>query len=213
MTLRVLDLFSGLGGWLQAFVDRGHEVTRVDNDPRFVDVPHTVIDDVLYWEPDRDYDVVLASPPCQAFSLAAGGRHLRNGREPVSEFGRLSVRLVSRTLQLINDVAPWWWWMENPNGGMVNFVSREVPRVQVTYCRYGERRMKLTNLWGQWPAEWAPRPKCHNGNPDHEPARRGAKTGTQGIKGAAARSLVPYELSYDVCRAVEHARERMEVSA
>jgi hypothetical protein len=53
------------------------------------------------------------------------------------------------------------------------------------------------------PPGWAPRPPCRNGNPDHEAAPRGAKTGTQGRSGAADRALAPYQLSLDLCVAAE----------
>ena len=33
--MRVLDLFSGLGGWASAFLDRGHEVVTTDLDLAF----------------------------------------------------------------------------------------------------------------------------------------------------------------------------------
>lgn len=33
--MRVLDLFSGLGGWSAAFRDRGHEVITLDIEPKF----------------------------------------------------------------------------------------------------------------------------------------------------------------------------------
>ena len=33
--MKVLDLFSGLGGFSQAFKDRGHKVTTLDNNPEF----------------------------------------------------------------------------------------------------------------------------------------------------------------------------------
>lgn len=238
--MKVLDLFSGLGGWSQAFLDRGHDVLRIDNDEHFRDVPRTKIGDILTFTEPRDYyDVILASPPCQAFSLASGGHMRMFGRcrdhgfvvekvkekwrhpggpcaprpesvrlVPVSDFGKLSIRLVQHTLDLIDLIEPSYWWMENPNGGMIHFVPEKVPRVQVTYCRYGESRMKLTNLWGNWPSTWTPRPRCKNGDPCHEAAPRGAKTGTQGITGAAQRALVPYELSLEVCLSVEEALAR-----
>lgn len=242
--MRVLDLFSGTGGWSAAFLDRGHEVYRIDNDEQFADVPHTTIVDVLRLGPMTDrWDVILASPPCQAFSLAATGTHMTayaNCRtcgtlivkrheswehthpasqpdhsaraikttlrlEPRTDFGKLSVRLVERTLELVDLLRPHYWWMENPNGGMIHFVPDSIPRVQTTYCQYGESRQKLTNLWGQWPDTWKPRPRCKNGAPCHASAPRGAKTGTQGIKGAVDRAIVPYELSLEVCKAVEEA--------
>ena len=79
--MRVLDLFSGLGGFSEAFVRSGDEVLRVENNPLLSEVPHTTMQDVhemrerlaLYHaqgEPIREYDVLLAGPPCREFSLA-----------------------------------------------------------------------------------------------------------------------------------------------
>lgn len=62
--MRVLDLFSGLGGWSQAFLDRGHDVTRLDNDERFKSVPRTMLCDALAaWWIAYDWDIILVSPP------------------------------------------------------------------------------------------------------------------------------------------------------
>lgn len=253
--MNVLDLFSGTGGFSEAFRQRGHKVIRIDNDPQFQSVPDTWIADVLdidFFSPHAPaFDVIVASPPCQAFSLAATGTHMaamskcacgfdgmvkthehwdcvdcNNPRpvgklwlEPRTEFGKLSVALVDKTLSLIRDLNPKFWWMENPNGGMIHFVPDSIPRVQITQCQYGENRQKLTNLWGKWPGRWdegpnnlwgnvggygwEPRPRCKNGDPCHSAAPRGAKTGTQGIKGAVARAAIPYELSEEICIASE----------
>lgn len=235
--MRVLDVFSGTGSATQAFLDRGHEVLRVDNDQRFKDVPNTLIADVLSYDPITEFDMMWMSPPCQAFSLAATGTHMKAmgmcrvcgtlavkeherwvcdagdehnsifkdslTLEPKTEFGHVSVSLVERALELVQIVEPKFWWMENPNGGMIHFVPSSIPRVQVTYCQYGDSRQKLTNLWGDWPQTWTPRPRCANGAKCHEPASRGSKTGTQGISGAMARGMVPYELSQEICAAVE----------
>ncbi|MBA9027540.1 hypothetical protein HNP81_002830 [Peribacillus huizhouensis] len=67
------------------------------------------------------------------------------------------------------------------------------PRHTVTYCQYGDDRMKPTDLWTNHPAP-AFRPMCKNGAPCHEAAPRGSKTGTQGRKNAMERSRIPDEL-------------------
>jgi hypothetical protein len=43
---------------------------------------------------------------------------------------------------------------------------------------------------------------CHNGNKNchHQPAPRGAKTGTQGLKGSVERSKIPQELCEHIVR-------------
>ena len=92
--------------------------------------------------------------------------------------------------------------MENPRGMLRKLpVVANLPRHSVTYCRYGDKRMKPTDLWGVVP-NWIPREMCKNGMPCHEAAPRGAKTGTQGLKGARERSRVPYELGKEILDAL-----------
>lgn len=242
---RVLDLFSGLGGWSEAFVAHGYDVTRVEMEPRFSSVPRTVQADVLTWEPDGPYDLVLASPPCEGFSVAALGHNWRStwpcrcggsiervGKhrggdranhcdrcaspvragqaqmEPMTDTARVALALVERTLALVEQVGARWWWMENPRAMLRRVMEQrhpDIPRATITFCHYGENRMKPTDLWGRWPSSWSPQPACRNGDPCHEAAPRGSRTGTQGIKGSAARALLPYALSDEVRVAVERA--------
>lgn len=247
--MNCLDLFSGTGGWSEAFLQRDHTVTRIDNDKRFRNVPNTHILDVLdrgsmapFIRPGQ-YDVILASPPCQAFSLASVRHHFKatarcdrcfsvvtrlNGEKwtecacsgmtpkvrkdtlmmvPKSDFGKLSLQLVDRTMELVSLLQPRFWWMENPRATMQHFIPPMIDKVTVWYCQYGDTSAKPTHLWGRWPETWTPRAECHNGNAacHHQKAKRGAKTGTQGKNGAAARAVVPFELSMDVCLSVERA--------
>ena len=64
------------------------------------------------------------------------------------------------------------------------------PRYTVTYCRYGDERMKPTDIWTNHPNPHF-LPPCRNGDPCHVRAPRGARTGTQGIKGHVDRSRIP----------------------
>ena len=124
--------------------------------------------------------------------------------EPKTEAARLSQELVAYTLKLIKELNPTkGWLMENPRGMLRKLpVVSGVPRITVTYCRYGDSRMKPTDLWGVVPG-WIPREMCKNGMPCHEPAPRGSKTGTQGLKGAKERSRVPYELGKEILSVLE----------
>lgn len=205
--MRVLDLFSGLGGWHAAFTDRGHHVTTLDLEERFQPGIRANILDVTP-EDLPDVDVILASPPCEAFSVASMGHHWTGGYrayEPATEHAKTSKLIVKKTLELIKAKQPDYWWLENPRGVLRKLpIMRGIPRVTVTYCQYGEDRMKPTDLWGQWPMSWTPRPMCSNGDPCHEAAPAGSNTGTQGLNSAAERAVVPYELSLDVCLACEN---------
>jgi hypothetical protein len=97
-------------------------------------------------------------------------------------------------MQLILTLAPRLWFVENPRGGMRKTQWMDgLPRYTVTYCQYGDTRMKPTDIWTNHPDPGF-RPMCHNGDPCHERAPRGAKTGTQGLKGHVLRSQIPDRL-------------------
>lgn len=68
-----------------------------------------------------------------------------------------------------------------------------LPRHTVTYCQHGDTRMKPTDIWTNHPDPEF-KPPCHNGDPCHTPAPRGAKTGTQGLSGSRERSIIPAAL-------------------
>ena len=206
--LRVLDLFAGLGGWSAAFKVRGHQVTTVDLNPAF---GCTITADILtlqyrtLWKPG-DFDIVLASPPCEGFSVASIGRHWTPPPTnlPKTDTAKLAVQLVGAALDIIKYLEPTWWMMENPRGKLRSLnLMTNYPRQTVTYCKLGETRMKPTDLWGRFPRSLVLPTPCKNGDPCHDRAPRGAKTGTQGIKGSANRAVVPYQLSLLVCMACE----------
>jgi len=205
--VRVLDLFCGLGGWSKPLRERGHEVVGVDMEPKF---KPDICADVMTLDATAlgSFDLVLASPPCEAFSVASIGHHWTGGRRmyvPKTEHARLSIGLVERTLDLISDIKPRWWVIENPRGVLRKLgVLDNFERITVTFCAYGDTRMKPTDLWGGFPDSWRPRPMCKNGRPCHEAAPRGAKTGTQGLSGAAARAVIPEALALSICIACEH---------
>lgn len=205
----IYDFFSGTGSSTQAFEDAGHTVITFELDPEFkatenVDVMLLRAEDLIakYGRPD----FIWASPPCTSFSVASIGHHWISGGknpEPRTEEARLSQELVRHTLALIKDLNPSkGWLMENPRGMLRKLsVVENLPRRTVTYCQYGDRRMKPTDLWGVVP-NWTPRPACKNGDTCHISAPRGARTGTQGIKGAKDRSRVPYELGKEILDAI-----------
>lgn len=199
--MKILDLFAGLGGWSAPFRDMGHDVTTVDLNPDF---DPDVCANVLHLSPleFEGYDAVLASPPCEAFSVASIGHHWTGGLrayEPKTEHARTSLALVHWTLALIESTRPRYWVIENPRGMLRKLgVLDRYERITVTYCQYGEDRMKPTDLWGGFPEGWQPRPVCRNGATCHEAAPRGAKTGTQGLGNAAERAVVPYALASSV---------------
>lgn len=207
--MKVLDLFAGLGGWSQAFRDRGHDVTRVELDTRFEAEIHA---DILTLQPKDlpgPWDIVLASPPCECFSVASIGHHWTGGHRaymPKTVDAWKAQALAAHTFDLVSRLDTRAWIVENPRGLMRKMPFANAQRVTVWFCRYGDTSAKPTDLWlGGLAKGFMFRPECHNGNTDHQAAPRGAKTGTQGKKGAAARAVIPYDLSLSMCEQLEAA--------
>jgi hypothetical protein len=205
----VFDFFAGTRSSTQAFEDAGHTVISFDNDSQFdvteqADVFELTAEDLVarYGKPD----FVWASPPCTAFSVASMGYHWAPGRVPKTEAAEMSMRLVAHTRKLLEDLNPRHGFViENPRGMLRKLpMLEDLPRHTVTYCQYGDDRMKPTDLWTSL-CNWTPRPVCKNGQPCHEAAPRGAKTGTQGRSGAVTRSMVPYALGQEILNAIERS--------
>lgn len=202
--MRVLDLFSGLRGWSQPFIDRGHEVVCVEKN-KALD-PRADWDDVFTFDPARypRFDVVLASPVCTGFSVMHIGKNWTRDHKPKTDSARLSLSMVERTRHLISLIAPTFFVIENPRAKLRKLpVVADLPRVTVTYCQYGEKRMKPTDLWGVFPESLRFKPACNNGDPCHVAAPRGSTTGTQGMSSADS-AKIPYALALDFCIAAEN---------
>lgn len=210
----VFDFFSGTGSSTQAFKDAGHTVITFELDDFFEATEHANVFDLNAADLIAKYgqpDFVWASPPCTAFSVASMGHHWGGGArayEPKTEAAKISQDLVAHTRKLVADLNPTKGWLiENPRGMLRKLpVVEGLPRTTVTYCQYGDTRMKPTDLWGVVP-RWKPREACKNGMPCHEAAPRGSRTGTQGIKGARERSRVPYALGQELLEALENTNE------
>lgn len=145
MTLRVLDLFSGLGGASEAFVKAGDEVLRIENNVLLKDVPHTHLMDVVdlhaflaeYHVARRRYDLVWASPPCYEFSNAYGGPKARAYR--AGEEHNPSTALIEAAKDIIDLLEPRWWVIENVRGACpwINPILGEPTQVLGSFVMWG----------------------------------------------------------------------------
>lgn len=197
----IFDFYSGTGSATQAFKDAGHTVISFELDNSFEADEHVDIGTLNAADLVAKYgmpDFVWASPPCTAFSVASIGKHWNIDKTPKSELARLSINLVAHTLELIRNLNPHAWLMENPRGMLRKQpIMQEFTRHTITYCAYGDIRMKPTDLWG-YVKGWTPRPACRNGDSCHVSAPRGSRTGTQGIQGAKSRSMLPIAISQEL---------------
>lgn len=211
--MKVLELFAGTRSIGKAFESRGHEVFSVEWDKSFKDID--LYEDIskitaeqiisLFGKPD----VIWASPDCTTFSVAAISHHRRQNPitgelEPITEYAKFCDLCDRHVVDLIKELQPKFYFIENPRGAMrkMSFVQG-LPRYTVTYCKYGDERMKPTDIWTNHPN---PRfiPPCKNGDPCHISAPRGARTGTQGIKGSKDRSRIPEALCEHIVNICEH---------
>jgi hypothetical protein len=113
------------------------------------------------------------------------------------------MELVRKTVRIIEATKPAFWVIENPMGMLRKLGLVPFYRQAVTYCQYGSKVRKETDLWGGFPPTLELRRRCKNGDPCHVAAPRGSRTGTQGPESAAERAKIPYELALDVCIAAE----------
>ena len=197
--LKVLDLFAGTRSVAKAFEKNGHEVYTIEWDSVhegidwYADLFDVTAKDII--ERFGKPDVIWASPPCEKFSVAAIGKHwIKGTNTPKTEETKEALRLLEHVVNLIKELDPKYFFIENPRGKMRKVdVMQSLPMYTVTYCQYGDTRMKPTDIWTNHPDPQF-KPACKNGMPCHVSAPRGSQTGTQGLKNSILRSMIPDEL-------------------
>ena len=201
----IFDLFAGTGSATQAFKDAGHTVIKVELDPQFQAEEKDLLALTAKYLIDKygKPDFIWASPPCQKFSVASCSTYWNPDGTPRDSRASEALNLVARTISLIHELNPSKGYLiENPRGMLrKQELMKSLPRVTVTYCQYSDSRMKPTDLWGFVP-NWKPRSACKAGDICHVSAPRGSRTGTQGLKDAKTRSMIPYALGKELLNAL-----------
>ena len=217
--LKVLELFAGTRCIGKAFDKKGHIVYSIEWDKKhdninwYVDIGTITTEDIInkFGVPD----VIWASPDCTSYSIAAISHHrnkdVDGNLSPKSDYAKFCDKVNINVIKIINDLLKinpnLLYFIENPRGGLrkMNFM-KDLPRYTVTYCQYGDNRMKPTDIWTNHPKPNF-KPMCKNGDPCHISAPRGSKTGTQGRKNSIERSLIPDELCNYIVKICEEEND------
>lgn len=131
--MRMLDLFSGLGGAHKSMIEEGWDVITVDIDQTFNPTYCCDIKNFTYPGP-YPVNLLWASPPCTEFSKSSMPWH-KDKANPNTD-------LLRETMRIIYEVNPDWWIIENVRGSLPYF-----------YPILGIHRKKIGSryLWGKFP--------------------------------------------------------------
>ena len=203
--MKRLKIFSGcteFGSEVQAFKDRGHDVTTLGLEG---DVDIKI--DIRDFYTNNHYDFMTFHPPCTCFSIAAVRYHWTDGYPNTETIEAMDV--VKACIKIIQVARPTYWMIENPRGMLrtldfMKELKQKYFQSFVTYCQYGDTAMKPTDLWHNIPTfhpKW-----CKKGDSCHVAAPRSTSPkGSIQYKSKKNRSHVPYTLSLEICKSIEDA--------
>lgn len=143
--MKVLELFAGTRSIGKAFEAKGHQVFSVewnkdfDNIDWYEDISKITAEDIInkFGRPD----VIWASPDCTTYSIAAISHHRKKENDgnlaPVSDYAKFCDGVNKHVLNLIRELKPKYFFIENPRGGLRKMrFMQGIPRYTVTYCKY-----------------------------------------------------------------------------
>ncbi len=195
--MNMLDLYSGLGGASQPFLEHDWDVIRIDNNPLLSEVPNTYMKDILkidFTDIDKDDDpitLIWASPPCLEFSQGFSAPKSKTRRDGIPFEADMS--LVLKAKEIIDFAKPKYWVIENVVGAIKDFNPILGPPRQI---------IGPFVLWGNFPYLTLPEDfehtKAMNDKHSANPLRSNYK------------ALVPYPLADSLRRAIEEQRSILE---
>ncbi len=207
--MKILELFAGSRSFSKVAEEFGYKTYTTDNQ-NFNKIDQ--ICDIFDFNIDKAInalngypDIVWASPPCTYFSVASIGHHWNQDHTPKTKEAIHGVNIIKKTMQIIDEIykhnEDLIYIIENPRGKLrkLNLISPYTMKT-VTYCQYGDNRMKPTDIWTN--ANWLPKQICKNGDSCHQAAPRGSQTGTQGLKNDYEKSKVPRGLCFEILKQI-----------
>ena len=203
--LKTVELFSGGQSFSKIMRAHGHRTFTVDiedivaSDGGKTDLVKDIFD-VHSVDLPNDIDILWASPPCVCFSPASLHYYWNSDGSIRKEHYykvRVHIEMVNALMRLIERLCNWnhgmVFFVENPVGKMrrlseMKKTENEILRKEITYCQYGDERMKPTDIWTNafW---WKPRPACKRGDPCHRAAPGGRKVDQYTLEGEEVKNV------------------------
>lgn len=189
--MKQLNVFSGcteFGSEVQAFKDRGHNVTTLGLEGD-VNIKKD-IRDVHFYHTEGYYDFMTFHPDCTEFSIANWRLGKCKDRTP-------DMSIVEACFRIVEEAKPTYWMIENPRGCLRHFIGR--PQYCIRYGDYGHYCQKPTDLWGVLP--WFSSYQQNNVSL----GMHNITAYSNGTGKASERALIPYGLSLVICKSIEDA--------
>lgn len=215
--MNVVDVFCGRKCMSQNFKSNNHKVLSIDWDKQHnPDICKNIldisVDEIRSFFNYEQIDYMHMSPDCTTYSLAAISHHRNKDRSPKTEKAKEADKVRIHILKLLDDLKPTFFTIENPRATLRTYpemqdLAKKYFFTTITYCQYGDTRMKPTDIWHNIPTLQL-KPPCKNGDLCHVRAPRGSKTGTQGLKGSVERSMIPEQLCNDIYDAIIKSVEK-----
>ena len=193
------ELFAGTSSIGKAAEDRGWRVFAFEKDPKAAAKAGAICCDIEQHDfgPHPRPHAFWSSNPCAAFSVATTTA-LRNKLQAES------VRLLKRTLELIAQFKPQYWFIENPahpEGLEAEELMAGLPSYVTDYCMWGFPYKKTTRIWTNLRLR-EELPRCDHGVP-HQVTLGGCYGGQGGFSAKTKKGRVPPKLCHHLLQEVE----------
>ena len=185
-----VDLCSGYGCFSEPFLQNKWIVYRFDINPKFNNIPCTYTLDVRDTEAVKFYIVqkpvtlVVSSPPCERWSIANRLWPKKGIREAFD--------IVGAVYELIAELRPKFWIVENPKGRLRWFLGK--PNSAISLSNYGGKYKKPTDLWHNFPLPMVKAEMPYEPSWSSTKNQGKGSTGLLRLRDPAKRAMLPYGL-------------------